>query len=133
MVYPNRPLYVHMASAIGARKRCDETGNNEWFAKWTDRLGNMLEALPHGSGIDGTWAIDFDASTSERIVLTVQYHNMNSDGYYAGWSDLKITIKSSLQFGYDMRIVGGDADLKDYLQDCIGLALTNETDGTEFV
>jgi hypothetical protein len=143
-----KPLYQHMASAIDAMQRCKadvaaiNAGNGphasflplreEWSTRWQDRLDAMLQALPHGSGLDTDWHYDVDKCNAERVTLTTSFHNMNANGYYDGWSDLVITIKPSLIHGITLRITGGNADLKDYLYDILTCALCEVHDQLDF-
>jgi hypothetical protein len=143
-----KPLYQHMATAIDAMKRCKadvaaiKAGNGphasflplreEWSTRWQDRLDAMLQALPHGSGLDTAWRYDLDKCSAECVVLTISYHNMDEQGGYCGWSDLVITIRPSLIHGTVLRITGGDSLLKDYLYDILTSALCEEHDQLEF-
>ena len=127
-----KSLYQHMASAIDAMKRCERNGNAEWRVRHNDRLHAMLQALPHGSGLDTDWHYDGDKCNAERVTLTISYHNMDEQGGYCGWSDLVITIRPSLIHGTVLRITGGDSLLKDYLYDILTSALCEEHDQLEF-
>jgi len=137
----SKPLYQHMASAIDAMQRCKTDAEairshapgaqhesflelrEEWAMRWNDRLHAMLEALPHGSGLDTDWHYVGDKCNADRITLSISYHNMDEMGGYCGWSDLIITVKPSLIHGINLRIVGGDNELKDYLYEILSTAL----------
>jgi len=113
-----RKLYQEIATLINARENCDKSGNKEWFDKHTERLMEIAENGPSGSGIDidkGT-VIDLAASTSEKIVLFFHFHHMDEMGGYDGWTEYKITVRPSLQFGFNMKISGRDRNgAKEYL------------------
>jgi hypothetical protein len=143
-----KPLYQHMAGAIDAMQRCKrdiaaiQAGSGpdasflplrqEWSGRWNDRLHAMLQALPHGSGLDDDWHYVGERCSGERIVFTTSFHNMNSYGSYTHWSDLTITVRPSLVHGITLHVVGGNADLKDYLYDVLTVALCEVHDGIDF-
>jgi hypothetical protein len=58
---------------------------------------------------------------------------MDNNGYYDGWLDFSVIVKPSLEFGFDMRIVGRrhqrsleSLGLDDYLYDIFSEALDKE-------
>ena len=112
-------LYQSLASAIDARTRCENTGNSEWFARWTDLIERIERTrLPSGSGFDNGTTVDLDKSSGERLVLNTSFHHMNEDGYYDGWTDHTITVKGSLVFGFDIRVSGRNRnDIKGYISE----------------
>lgn len=119
-------LYRELASRVQARSACQKTGNNEWFAKHTEFAEKLLGELPHGSGLDGTWGIDYAKSHAERLVLTMQYHAMDENGFYDGWIDFSLTITPSLSMGCKLNIRGNFGkyqDVKDYLYETLDAAL----------
>lgn len=50
----------------------------------------FAEVLPHGSGIDGNWHIQVQGNGN--VVVTGEYHHMDSNGYYDGWSEFKLRM-----------------------------------------
>jgi len=92
--------------------------NIEWKDKHEDIINDMLQAFPHGSGIDSGVKFDWHKSTSERLIFTLGFHHMDENGYYDGWTEHELIITPSLQFGYNLRITGRNRnDIKDYLHD----------------
>ena len=119
-------LYQALGAAVVARANCEKSGNAEWFEKWTDKIKAYLGLLPHGSGLDGQWDIDYARSREDHIVLTMSYHAMDENGFYDGWIDFSLTITPSLQLGFKLNIRGNFGkygDVKDYLYETLDAAL----------
>lgn len=91
-----------------------------------ERLNQLENLLPSGSGIDCGTKIDREKSTGEKIVLNVDFHCMNENGYYDGWIYLKVIVTPSLYHGFNLRVVGRDYKgmVKDYIADTYYTALT---------
>jgi hypothetical protein len=126
-----RKLYVELASRVDARKRCAETGNTLWYEKHEEKIAELIDTLPHGSGIDGKTELDFDASRADKLVITGEYHAMNEVGYYDGWYDFKLTVTPSLVHGFTMSISGRFGkyqDVKEYLYEVFRDGLLQEVD-----
>lgn len=51
----------------------------------------LLDALPHGSGIDADWSLEVSPD-GMSVECACSYHHMNSDGYYDGWTDFRFTV-----------------------------------------
>ena len=54
---------------------------------------------------------------------------MNEDGYYDGWSTLKVVVKPSLQWDFDFRLTGIARKYRfdrDYFEDTINYFLATE-------
>ena len=99
---PKRYLYAELASAIEARQNCarltpdNAMHNPEWFDRWTERINDLVDLLPSGSGIDTGTEIDLDRSTGEKIVLYLSFHHMN-DGFYSGWTDHTVIVRGIIR------------------------------------
>jgi len=126
---PLVPKYKQLASSIQARLNCIDSGNTEWRDSHEATIKNIINSLPHGSGIDGKTEIDLDVSTADRIVIHSSFHVMDSDGYYTHWIDFTVIIKPSLQFDFELNITGkfgrDQQDLKDYIADTFYYGLKN--------
>ena len=61
--------------------------------------------LPSGSGFDGDISID-EKSTDEKIIIRVEYHHMDINGFYDGWSTFKVIITASMAYNYCMQVKG---------------------------
>ena len=107
-----------LASCLAARENCVDSGNNEWYDKWDKRIDWITEQfLPSGSGIDCGTKIDLDHSTPTKLVLTCEYHHMNENGMYDGWTHHIITVTPTFD-GIAIKVGGRDRnDIKCYLGD----------------
>lgn len=126
----SQPLYKHLATTIDARINCERMNNQEWLIEHKFDIINFAKNfLPSGSGIDSGCQIDLDKSTGEKIVINTSYHHMNENGYYNGWTDHTIIVKSSLIHTLDITITGRNRnDIKDYLYDIFRQALMDMID-----
>lgn len=98
-------------------KTISEQKKDVWITNAELRLSQELEKLPSGSGIDRGMKLLMNESKPERLVFSVPFHHIDTNGYYSGWTDYKLILKPSfLRFGIDMRITGMDRNyIKDYL------------------
>lgn len=124
-----RKLYQAIASTIQAYHNCVSSGN-DWADKHEETLHKFeSDYLPSGSGVDCGTKIDLDCSTGDKIVLTFEYHHMNDNGMYDGWTSHTVTVKPSLQFGFTLKISGtnrnGDIN---YFYDLFSSALETEVE-----
>lgn len=85
------------------------------FDKTEDEIQN---ALPSGSGFDDKIRVDYEKSKPDKIVLNANFHHMDDNGYYCGWSYHTIVITPSLEFGFNLKITGQDKrQIKDYISE----------------
>jgi hypothetical protein len=123
-------LYKELAATIQARENCKQSNNIEWFNKHTDKINSLItNQLPHGSGLDTEWAIDFDKSHGNKITLSTSYHAMDENGYYDGWIDFTVIVLPSLSFDFTIHIRGNFGkyqDIKDYLYDILNESFSQE-------
>ena len=124
----SKQIYRELALLVGARANCERTGNNVWHAIHTERAEDIVkEFLPSGSGWDCGTKLDFDASTSEKLVFRGSWHHMDDFGGYAGWTEHTVKVRPSLQFGFVIAISGCDRNgIKDYLSELFGCALRQQ-------
>ena len=124
----NNKLYATFASLVQARLNCIASHNDEWREKHSERIADLLDEMPSGSGIDCGTKIDLDASTADKLVFDVAYHHMNDGGMYDGWTEHMVIVTPSLACGFTLRITGRDRNgIKEYLRDVYSDALTQET------
>lgn len=80
-----------------------------------DKITEMLQLLPSGSGLDAGVQFNWNESKPNRLVFSFGYHHM-SEGSYTGWTKHKLIITPSFVNAFDMRITGRDKNnVKDYL------------------
>lgn len=126
MEYKARYLYSELSAAIEARKNCEQSGNTEWFDKWTDRILELSKLLPSGAGIDNGTIIAMSESHAEKIVLHTAFHHMNDAGFYDGWTEHTVIVTPSFR-GINLRISGRNRnDIKDHLYETFDYALKQE-------
>lgn len=114
-----KKVYQEISARLQAIENCKRTNNQEWQKKHQETIKKIIaEFLPSGSGIDSGVALNFEKSTSEKLVFDSSYHNMEN-GFYNSWIDFSITVKPSLAFNIDLSIKGNFGkkyqDLKNYL------------------
>ncbi len=121
-----RPLYREIASILQAIDNCRKAGNTEWLEKHEDRLKELCDALPSGSGIDCGTTLERDDCTPSKLVFTFSYHHMNDAGMYDGWTEHSLIVTPSFD-GIDLRITGRDRnDIKEMLYEQYHYCLTQE-------
>lgn len=125
-----RPVYQRIACLLEAIENCRKAGNQEWLEKHSEALAVLVEnTMPSGSGIDSGTKL-LDESTSSRLVFQVDFHHMNDNGMYDGWSDHTVIVTPSLAFGFNLRVTGRDRQgIKEYLAETYQFALNQETEG----
>ena len=117
-----KDVYREMAKAIDARLNCIKVNNEEWIDKHEEHIQELIDELPHGSGLNYTWELDFDKSTGEKIILAMSYEAMNENGMYDGVINFTLIVKGSLMFGIDIKITGNFGkyqDIKEYLYEIL--------------
>lgn len=51
----------------------------------------LLELLPHGSGIDCKWEFEWN-NDCNTVKCSNSYHCMNENGFYDGYADFSVTL-----------------------------------------
>lgn len=100
-----KSIIPQLAGLVGAR-----LGSLDNASGWTDtyeaKIEEIIDGLPSGSGIDNGHTIDYDESSSEKIVINSAYHLMDENGYYRRWIKYRVIITASLQFGFSVAVRG---------------------------
>lgn len=104
-----------------------EKGENK-FTPNQDLDEWMKSNAPSGSGIDCGTKVDWQKSGGERLVLNTQFHHMDDNGYYCGWTSHQVVVTPTLWCGpINVRITGRDRrDIKSYLHELYSDWLTQE-------
>jgi hypothetical protein len=118
-------LYKQLASAIQARTNCAKSGNAEWHAKHSETIEQLVrDFMPSGSGWDCGTKIDLGASHADKLVLYGEFHHMDENGMYDGWTSHVVTVTPSLLNDFNIRISGRDRDeIKEYLHEMFSSCL----------
>ena len=124
-------LYQKLSQVLAASHAANAANNTEWIANHSETIDRLCQTfMPSGSGFDAGTTLDVNRSSAEKLIFDSAYHHMDANGSYDGWSDLTITVKPSLQFGFDIKITGlrrkNRHDL-DYMMDTFYEALNTET------
>lgn len=144
-----RYLYSELSRLIDARQRCAEEMRRihgelgvcssmketyelrqEWFEKHTDRIKQLVSLyLPSGSGFDTGTVIDLESSHADKLVFNTEFHHMDENGMYDGWTEHTVTVKPSLGFGMHLRISGRDRNgIKELIEETFWNSLTTDLD-----
>lgn len=116
---------AQISKTFTAYLNCKKGNNKEWEGKHEDKLNEIFNNLPSGSGIDSGIKFDWNKSKPEKLIFTFGYHHLNEGGFYDGWTDHTLVITPSFNSGYDIRITGKDRNMvKDYLYDLFNSIFT---------
>ena len=115
---------VHaFVDALQAMRRCEKSGNAEWHGRWSSYIAKLQSELPHGSGLDGKVEFILDKCNATRVAIFAEFHHMDSNGYYDGWTDHEIIVTAT-HCGPEIRVTGKDrTGIKDYLAEIFDYAL----------
>lgn len=126
---PTNPTVIHrLASAFDAHITCKARSNQEWAHKHRDTIETICKGhLPSGSGFDGGTTLDFDKSTSEKLVFRTAFHHMGEHGGYDGWTEHDVIVTPSFVSSVTIRVTGRNQnDIKDYIGEMFHDALLRE-------
>ena len=110
------------------------TPNAEFEVEKYDKLQELAEYLPSGSGIDSGCTIDEENSTKNKIIIHSSFHHMDENGFYCGWSDFTVTVTPDFVNDFKLKIVGNNAIYpafsytKDYLYELFRESLNENID-----
>tara|TARA_R100000656_G_scaffold104176_4_gene76417 strand:+ start:9310 stop:9780 length:471 start_codon:yes stop_codon:yes gene_type:complete len=126
-----RTLAAHIASTLLARHNCMLNGNTDWQEKHEDRLKEMENLLPSGSGFDMGTKIPRDLSDDPETFLefVVDYHLMNGNGCYCGWVQFKVSVNATFDGIHVSATMTGHEDLpRDEFEDLGGEGFVDHTE-----
>ncbi len=127
-------LYQQLAQLVGAYIRCTDGNstpeNKEWAGKHRERIEALVKAhMPSGAGFDSGTSLDVSASHEDHLTFKTAFHHMNSDGFYMGWTEHKITVRPSLAFDFRITVSGRNVNgIKDLIAECFETALDQEVE-----
>lgn len=117
-------LIKELASTIEAYHNCVKHDNVEWRDRHLDRIRQLEQLLPSGSGVDAGTKVDVDVSTGDKIVLHTSFHHMNENGFYVGWTSHMVIVRPTFIGDMNFKITGPNRnDIKEYLGDLFYEAL----------
>lgn len=120
-------IYIELASQIGRVHNLRNNHNSQSITVHNDVNEFVKNKFPHGSGFDAGTYLDWDKSTSDKIVFACDFHHMDEHGYYDGWSKHTVTVTPSLQFGFNLKIGGRNRnDIKNYMAELFDHILNSE-------
>ena len=106
-------MKVYEALAQASEGRAIE----EWADIMEEKIENIMKGAPSGSGIDSGTTFLPEKSNREKLVFAADYHHMNENGFYDGWTEHLIIVTCDL-LGLNIRVTGRNRnDIKDYLSD----------------
>lgn len=119
-------LVQKLASLVQAVRICEKSGNEEWRSSMWRRAEKLVRAhLPHGSGFDSGTVLDWDRSSPEKLVFRADFHHMDDNGFYCGWSEHYVTVRAHLAFGFTVSVSGRNKrDIKEYISEVFHSALS---------
>lgn len=110
--------YEAIARSLNAYNNCITSNNKEWEEKHLEKINEYMESSPSGSGIDSGTMINFFHSTDNRLEFDLDFHHMNENGMYDGWTSHSVIVKPDLMFGFSLKITGKNRNMiKEYLND----------------
>jgi hypothetical protein len=115
-----QPFYVELGNVFKSYLYGVKNQNGTMIDHNEEKLNELIDLLPHGSGIDGTTKLDLEHSKLNKIIITSSYHHMDEYGGYDGWTDFEIILSPDWG-GFDIDIKGKFPkrylDTKEYLAD----------------
>lgn len=117
-----------LVAACEALRDCQATPNHPWTSRWASLLDSIeANLLPSGSGFDNGTKIDREATNARRISLTFDFHHMDENGFYDGWTSHNVTIYPT--FGHLEVIVSGrnKSQIRDYAAEVFASLFTESS------
>jgi hypothetical protein len=126
-----------LASALSTMRSCER---EEMADRAKERVGKIQqELLLSGSGNDAGSEVLVDLCSDRKIVIQSDFHHMDENGFYSGWTKGVFTITPSFH-GIEVKfVVRGRPDIKywdarlfiDYQEEQMFWALNKELSATE--
>jgi hypothetical protein len=129
-----RTVASELSNRVVAVDNCLKSNSQNWLDKHREAIKLLVgNYLPHGSGIDNGVHFIETESTETKLVFMLDYHHMNDNGMYDGWTNHIIRVYPTFN-GINMTISGRDRNqIKEYLHDVFYTALTTELDYDKYI
>lgn len=113
-------FYSKLANLFVAHENCVKAGNKEYEDIHADKLEEFVKNyLPHGSGFDNGTKFLWEESNRNKLVFSADFHHMDDNGMYCGWSEHKVIVTPDLLFGYNIKVTGQNKrGIKEYISGC---------------
>ncbi len=112
-------FYSEIARKVNAFDNCVKLKNgyeNNHFCAINEMVADYL---PRGSGFDMGTKFLMDESNQNKLVFEANFHHMDENGYYNGWTEHKVIITPDLMFGFNIKVAGKNRnDIKEYIHSC---------------
>lgn len=123
-------LLSELATATVAHNNALNRGNINWAEKHKDKIKWLCKNyLPTGSGFDaGPFKVEYENCTDKKLVLFSEFHIMDSNGYYDGWTEVTVTVESTF-LGPDINVKLSREDvpeLEEYIAEFLHYNLNQE-------
>lgn len=130
-------LYKEVLTKLIQKRYNDRSDKDHYYVMGEGRLSyedDITEALiyilPHGSGIDSDWNIEF--LKNSNIVCHNSYHCMNNNGYYDGWIDFRVKLIIKEGVVRDFRVTGAFHERwnkYDFIKECLEDDISDALEG----
>ena len=112
-------VYQQISRSLFALQNSIAANNTEWQSRHEETIQQIIKSTaPSGGGIDCGTVIDLDKSKPDKLVLICEFHHMDENGFYDGWTRHNIIVTPALGFDFDLRMTGCNRNqIKDYLTD----------------
>lgn len=121
-------LAVILAKIAAAWRNTRESNNRKWHEEHYLQIQKLVKAhMPSGSGFDAGTHIELDACRENLLVFRTEFHHMDDNGVYCGWTAHRVYVRPSFVFGFLITISGPNKrNIKDYIHDAFYSALSEE-------
>ena len=123
-------LYKYLANQLSRIAYMERNDRDQDADDIRSTVDDFVKAnFPRGSGFDAGTHLDWDKSTTSKLVFRTEFHHMNDVGYYDGWTQHEVIVKPSFLFDCDIRITGRDRNqIKDYIDEVFNNTLARDED-----
>jgi hypothetical protein len=125
-----KKIYSRLAGLADAIRSCIVAENWQWVGRHRAVVNEIMEyTFPHGSGFDGITSFDTDASSAKKLVFATEFHHMDANGYYAGWTRHKVIVTPTFVFDIDIRVTGENRNnIREHIAETFATWLRSEAE-----